>query len=41
MGVGVGVWVGWDRVGYLWSNYECFPLSVFFSGNCFIELKLP
>ena len=21
---GVG---GWGRVGYLWSNYECFPIS--------------
>ena len=29
--VGVG-WGGWGReglgwVGYLWSNYECFPIS--------------
>ena len=24
-------WVGvvWGRVGYLWSNYECFPISGF------------
>ena len=31
---GVVGWVGWSRVGvgcvwvgYLWSNYECFPIS--------------
>ena len=27
VGEGRGGWVGWDGVGYLWSNYECFPIS--------------
>ena len=22
-----GVGVGWGWVGYLWSNYECFPIG--------------
>ena len=30
MGRGGKLWlggVGWGRLGYLWSNYECFPIS--------------
>ena len=25
--MGWGRGVGWGGVGYLWSNYECFPIS--------------